>query len=102
MREDQLVPGPGHRYVAQPPLLGEGQLGRRRHAPAETGRQGERLATAARREPAGDHARQEDDRELEALGLVDGQDGDGLGVGIELGGGRVVAGLDEGLRGAAR
>ena len=38
---------------------------------------------------------QEDDRELEALGLVDGQDGDGVGVGIELGRGRVVAGLDQ-------
>ena len=38
---------------------------------------------------------QEDDRELEALRLVDGQHRDRVGVRVELGGGRVVARLDE-------
>ena len=97
MRQDQLVAGPGHRHVAEPPLLGERQLGRRRRAATETGGQGQRLAPAARREAARDEAGQEDDRELEALGLVDGQDGDRVDVGIEVGGRRVVAGLDERL-----
>ena len=95
VRQDELVACPGHRHVAQPPLLAERGLGRRRLAASETGRERQRFAATVPREAAGDHPGQEDDRELEALGLVDGQDRDRVGVRIELRGRRVVAGLDE-------
>ena len=97
MREDQLVPGPRHRHVAQASLLSERQLRRGRQPPTETGRQGQGVAPADGREAPRDHTRQEHDRELEPLRLVDGEDGHGVRVGIELGGRRVVAGVDERL-----
>ena len=95
VRQDELVPRAGHRHVEQPAFLAEGRLGGRRLAAAKSGREGQRIAAAIAREPPGDEARQEDDRELEALRLVDGQDGDRVGIRVELGRGRVVAGLDE-------
>ncbi len=95
--EHELVACPGHRHVAQPPLLGERPLGRRWLAATETGRQRERLATTVAGEPPGDEPRQEDDREFEALRLVHGQDGDRIDVRVEVRGRRVVARVDERL-----
>ena len=71
VREDELVPGPGHRHVAQASLLGERQFRRGRQPPTETGRQGQGVAPADGREAPGDQPRQEHDRELEPLRLVD-------------------------------
>ena len=80
--EDELVPRPGHRDVEEAPLLAQLDLvvgPPRRRRPRTAGR-----ASASRpirgREPARDEPRQVDDRELEALGLVDGQDRDGVRV----------------------
>ncbi len=95
MAQHQLVAGAGHRDVAQAALLGERHLGRRRRPATEAGRQRQRVGPTGRREAAGDHPGQEDDRELEALRLVDGQHRDRVGIGVELGGGRVVARVDE-------
>ena len=97
VRQDQLVAGTGHGHVEQPPLLGEECLGGLRLAPAEATGERERLASTREREPPGDQARQEHDRKLEPLRLVDREHGDGIRVRIELRGGRVVARLDERL-----
>ena len=94
--QDQLVPGSGHRDVAQSALLRQRGLGGRRCAASKAGRQGQGVSATARREPAGDHPGQEDDGELETLRLVDRQDRDRVGVRVELGGGRIVAGFDQG------
>ena len=94
--QDQLVPGSGHRDVAQAALLRERGLSGRRCAASKAGRQGQGVPATARREPAGDHPGQEDDRELETLRLVDGEDRDRVGIRVELRGRRIVAGLDQG------
>ena len=97
MRQDQLVARPGHADVEQPPLLLELEVALRQRLLDELERQAEGLAPVVRREPAGDEAGHEYDRELEALRLVDGEHRDGVGVRIEIRGRRIVAGLDQRL-----
>ena len=98
MRQHHLVPGSGEGDVEEPALLPEMDLvvGRRRFTD-ELGWHRQGLAPAGGREAAGHEARQVDDRELEPLRLVDGQDRDRVHVGVELGGRRVVARLDQRL-----
>ena len=98
VRQDQLVTGPGHRHVAEAPFLRERPIRRRGLAVAQAGGQGECLAPAVAREPPRDESGQVDDRELEALGLVHREHRDGVGVRIEIGGGRIVAGVEQGLQ----
>ena len=56
------------------------------------------LAPGAGREPTVDEAGQEDCRELEALGLVDGQHRDHVGVRVDLGRRLVIARIDQRLQ----
>ena len=83
--QDELVPGAGHRDVEEPALLLEPWLVPRPGLAEQLVRDRQRIAPAGRREPPGDEAGEEDRRELEALGLVDRQDGDRIGVGVEIG-----------------
>ena len=93
--EDELVAGAGHRHVEQAPLLLEVAVALGQDLVDELDRQRERLAARPRREPVGGEARQEDDRELEALGLVHRHDVDRVDVRIRVRGRGVVAGLDQ-------
>ena len=83
--QDQLVARARHRRrrTAGAPRA-DGR--RRRPAPSsdERGRERQRIAPAAGREPAGDEPGQEHDRELEALRLVDRQYRDRVRVRIEV------------------
>ena len=98
VREDQLVPGSGHRHVAEPAFLGEGRLGRRPawRGPARSGSPSDSPRPVDGNRPATIPGRKTH-RELQPLRLVDGQDGDRIEVRVELRRGRVVAGLDERL-----
>ena len=100
MRQDELIPGPRHRDVEQSALLTQLDLIVRVAADdvGEDCRQGQRVAPVRDREPSGDESREIDDREFEALRLVDRQDGDCVGIGVEVRGGWIVACLDQGLQ----
>ena len=98
MRQDQLVACPGHRDVAEAALLGQPAFRRHRLSPTQAGGQRQGVAPTVAGETTGDEARQVHDGELEALGLVDGQHGHGVGIRIEVGRGRIVAGLDQRLQ----
>jgi hypothetical protein len=80
----QLVLGPRHRDVEEPPLLlwcASPTIGRFRE---EIGGQLQRIAPRLHREALLDAADEEHHRELEPLGLVHGEDGDRVVVGIGL------------------
>ena len=96
--QDQLVAGAGHRHVEQPPLLAQlNVLVRRVDLVAEGRGQRERVTPIRDREPTRDEAGQIHDRELQALCLVNREDGDRIRVGIEIRRRRIVAGLDQRL-----
>ena len=96
--EHQLVAGARHAHVEQPPFLLDLGIARRKRPPQQGVGNAELLAPAAGREATVDQADHVDDRPLEPLGLVDGDDGDRVRVGVEIGRRRVVAGLDQRLQ----
>ena len=81
--------------VEQPALLAQVGVPSGRRTGDERERDRQRVPPTRRREPSVDKADEEDRRELEALGLVDGQDRDGVRLAVEVGRRRIVAGLDE-------
>ena len=95
----QLVASAGHPDVEQPPLLGHVRVGRQGQGVAhELVGHLERVAPVAAWESVRHQADEEDDVELEALGLVIRQDVDRVAVvrpGVDVRGRGVVAGLDE-------
>src|SRR3954471_6264738 len=95
MREDELVAGTRHRDVEQAAFLADRCFRGGWIAAAEPGWERERISSSVPREASGDETRQEDDRELEALRLVDGQNSDRVRVRIQLGRRWVVARLDQ-------
>ena len=93
--QDQLVASPGHRDVEQAALLLEVPVALRQHLVHQLDREREWLARERAGKPVRDEAGQEHDRELEALGLVDGHHVDRVHVRVRISGRRIVAGLDE-------
>ena len=91
--EDQLFLGPRHGHVEEAPLLVQVRVAARHRLRQEVGGQLQRVAPRAQRELLLDAAHEEDDRELEPLGLVHGEDGHGVVVGIRLRDRGVVARL---------
>ena len=100
--QDELVASTGHRDVEQPALLLELDLALEGDLVEQLVRDRQWVAPAGGREPPGDEAGQEDGRELEALGLVDREHGDRVGVRVEVDRRRIVAGLEQGREMRAR
>ena len=91
--QDQLVLGSRHGHVEEPPLLVDVPVAAGQLFLHELGRQAQGVAPPLQRELLLGAAHQEDDRELEALGLVHGEDVHRVVVAFGLGDGRIVAGL---------
>ena len=97
MRHDQLVPGPRHPDVEQPPLLLELVVPLRQRLVDERQWQPQRLPPTDGREPPAHEPGQVDAGELQALRLVDRHHRHGVRVGVDVRRGRVVPGQDQRL-----
>ena len=97
MAEDQFVARSGHADVEEPPLLLDVRVAFRQRLVHELLRKGQRIAPRPGREPAVDEPGHEHDRELQALGLVHGEDRHGVGVRVHLRCGGIIAGVDQRL-----
>src|SRR5262245_27203228 len=95
VRQEQLTPRARHADVEEPPLFLQVMVAGRHHVLREGDRQLERVAPAAQRKLLLDQVDEEHHGELEALGLVDGEDADRGRLDIRLGNRRVLAGLDQ-------
>ena len=98
MGEYQLVPGTGHPDIEEAPLLLHVRIAVGQRFAHQFRRHGQWLAASPSREATVDQAGHEDDRELQALGLVHRQYRDCVRVGIDLGRGGVVARIDQRLK----
>ena len=96
--QHELVAGPRHADVEEPPLLLHVGVAAGEDAAQERVRDGELLAPPAGGEATVHESDEEDDRPLQPLRLVEGRDGDGVRVGVQVGGRRVVPGVDERLQ----
>ena len=97
MCQDEFVASPRHADIEEASFLLDAGVAFRQNLMDEGDRQRQLLAPGPRREAAVDEASHEHDRELQTLGLVHGQHGDRVCVGIHLGRGRVVTCIDQGL-----
>ena len=98
MAQEQLVSGAGHPDVEEPPLLLQTRVTLRQDFVDKFCGQTQRVAPGSRGETAVHEPDHEDDRELEPLGLVHGENRHGIGVGVDLGRGRVITRVDERLQ----
>ena len=98
MSQDQLVAGSCHPDVEEAAFLLEMSVALGQLLGDEFRWQCQRFATRACGKPAIDEPDHEDNRELEALGLVDRENGNGVRIGVHLGCGGIVAGVDQRLQ----